>query len=160
MKIKLPFTLKDYPINSYFYFYRKQQIQVDPKTRKPGEKKYFWDYTYCKCKVTHHVVNSDFNRKGQIEIGLVGVEGDNSNEGFDPQEFRNGHNEGFFIIPEWLFLALKKNKEPDQIIDKVNMMLNDGTGNVELNNIVRTCKTETKRWGSQKVSWNKYQKNE
>lgn len=156
--IKLPFTLKDYPVGSYFYFYRKQQIQVNPAIRKSGDKRYFWDYTYCKCKVTHHVVNSDFNRRGQPEIGLVGGEGDNSNEGFDPKEFRNGHNEGFFIIPEWLFLSIKKGTEPKEIIDKVNMILNDGTGHYELNQIIRDCKTETKRWGQSRVSWGRYNK--
>lgn len=159
-RIKLPFTLKDYPVGSYFYFFRKQQIQIDPLIRKAGEKRHFWDYTYCRCKVTHHVVNSDFNRKGQPEIGLVGSEGDNSNEGFDQQEFRDGHNEGFFIIPEWLFLGIKRDKEPTKVIDKVNMILNDGTGHFELNNIVRNCKTQTKRFGRQKVSWNQYNKNE
>lgn len=150
MKIVLPFKLSDYPVGSYLYFFKKVKIQKDSKTRKSGEVRHFWDYAYSKIKVTHHVPG------GRTFSGLVGVEGDDSNEGFDPKEFRNGHNEGHFIIPEWLFLGIKGLGEPSRVVDKLSIILNDGTGNGELNHIVKTCKTELKNHYHQKVPWHKY----
>jgi hypothetical protein len=146
-KITLPFSAKDYPLGSYFYFFRKQKIRVDNKTRKSGERKFFWDYTYARCKVTHIV---------EGRFGLVGTEGDNSNEGFDPKEFRDGPHEGHFIIPEWLFLGIKGLQEPESVVQKLSIILNDGTGHGQLNHIVKTCKTENKMYGRQEVPWHRY----
>jgi hypothetical protein len=118
MKPKIKFSIKDFPIGSYLYFFRVVQIQVNPKIRKSGEKKFFKDYAYSKMKVTHYCGN------------LVGVEGDDSNEGFDCTEFRI--HGGFFVIPEWAFLGLKGKDFNHHNLDykqKLTVLLNEGTGN-------------------------------
>lgn len=142
------FKMEDFPIGSYLYFFRIVDIQVNPQTRKSGEKRHFKGYAYSKAKITHYVGNS-----------LVGVEGDNSNEGFDVKEFRKYG--GSFVVPQWVFEGLKgipsTYKFNLSIEQKLNTLLNDGTGNHDLNTIVKETHTEINFYHS-KAPWNKFNK--
>lgn len=139
MNKKLDLTLQDFPIGSYLYFFRRCSIQKNPYKRKIGEKRFFQDYAYSKLKITHHVISSQ----------LVGVEGFNSNEGFDCEDFRE--DIGAFIVPEWLFLALRNQPYYVQRLtsrQKLMLLLNAWRRDlVELDDVVKTCSFQNPKMG-------------
>ena len=95
------FKLKDFPIGSVAYWFKLVDIQNNPKTRRPGERKFYQGYAFSRVIISHHIKNSQ-----NPEYGLVGTQYDNSDEGFDVENSRFA-KEGFLLIPEFVYEDVK-----------------------------------------------------
>lgn len=141
------FKLKDFPIGSVAYWYKLVDILNNPKTRKPGEKKFYKGYAFARVIITHQI--KDYQNK---ESGLVGTQYDNSDEGYDVENSRF-EKEGFLLIPEFVYEDVK-NRANQKLSPEHTLILllrDPKTSSSKVDDIIRNTKFELSKPHASKV---------
>lgn len=102
------FKSSDFPLGSYFYLFKKVDIQVNPSSRVKGCKRYNKDFAFIKLQVTGH-----------LDDYIIQCSEDDSFSGWST----TNNDSNCFIFPESYFIKIRNEIETTPSLLKMSIIL-------------------------------------